>query len=439
MKLEVSLGEAIDKYSILELKLKKINDTHKQVEIKKELDALTECVMYKESLSFYYNLLFYINEQIWDMTNEIKCKTTEDSQFSIISNKIFEYNQKRFRIKNWFNLLGDSSLKEQKSYASTACKLIIKNEETIYNKIAEIHYIALNYDSILIETPYIEIFKRIFNIPTFMYETVESNNVIVLESYEITEPINKEYFELPPINYLGGGMFGDFIQSLSIVNEIFYKTGRKGNIYISNKGDGFRYGLENTYNDTYDMLMKQKYINNYLIYNNHSINVVDLTAWRDDLFELLDNNEICNWSHIYNNKYKVGWGYYKWLETPIDDKFKDTIFINTSAYRWGSINYNLLYSKYGNNIVFIGSDIDQYNHFINETKLDIPFYLCNTFTELCILINSCKLYVGVLSGPLTLAHACHKDRIIALPDSPYDSKLNSNYSNIWNNVYYNCT
>ena len=69
MKLEVSLGEAIDKYSILELKLKKINDTHKQVEIKKELDALTECVMYKESLSFYYNLLFYINEQIWDMTN----------------------------------------------------------------------------------------------------------------------------------------------------------------------------------------------------------------------------------------------------------------------------------------------------------------------------------------------------------------------------------
>ena len=437
MKLEVSLGEAIDKYSILELKLKKINDTNKQVEIKKELDALTECVIYKDSHLFYYNLLFYINERIWDMTNEIKSKTTEDSQFSIISNKIFEYNQKRFRIKNWFNLLCDSSLKEQKSYASTGCKLIIQNEETIYNKIAEIHYIALNYDNILIETPYIETFKRIFNIPTFTYETVESNNDIVLESYEITEPINKEYFELPPINYLGGGMFGDFIQSLSVINETFYKTGKKGNIYISNKGDVFRYGLENTYNDTYDMLMKQKYINNYLIYNNHHINI-DLTTWRDDLFNVLDNNAICNWNHIYNKKYNVDWGSHKWLETPINDKFKDTIFINTTSYRWGSINFNLLYSKYGNNIIFIGSDIDQYNDFINKTKVNIPFYLCNTFTELCISINSCKLFVGGLSGPLTLAHACHKDRIIALPDSPYDSKLNSNFSNIWKNVYYNC-
>ena len=436
MKVEVSLGEAIDKYSILELKLKKINDTNKQVEIKKELDALAECVVYKESLLFYYNLLLYINEQIWDMTNEIKSKTPDDSQFSIISNKIFEYNQKRFRIKNWFNLLCDSSLKEQKSYASSSCKIIIENEETIYNKIAEIHYIALNYDSISFETPYIETIKRLFNIPTFVYNTNDST-IINLQTYEIGETINKEYFELAPINYLAGGMFGDFIQSLSVVNENFYKTGRKGNIYLSNRGDSFRFGLENTYKDTYDTLVKQKYINNYSIYNNNNIDI-DLTIWRDDFFTVLDNNTPCNWNHIYNKKYDVAWGTHTWLETPIEDKYKNTVFINTTSYRWGSnINFNALYEKYGIDIIFIGSDMNQYNEFINKTQIKIPFYLCNTFTEMCILINSCKLFVGGLSGPLTIAHACNKDRMISLQDnSPYDNKVNREFNNIWNNVYY---
>ena len=437
MKIEVSLGEVIDKYTILELKLKKITDATKQTEIKKELNALNECVIYKNKYTFYYNLLFYINEQIWDMTNEIKGKTPDDMTFSIISNKIFEYNQKRFRIKNWFNLLCNSSLKEQKSYALTGCKILINNEETIYNKIAELHYIALNYDNVSFETPHIEIIKRIFNIPTFIYDSTHSNNTIELELYEIPETINRDYFELTPIHYLMGGMFGDFIQSLSVINEIFYKTGRKGNIYLSNKGDYFRFGIENTYNDTYETLKMQKYIKNYSIYKNNIINI-DLTSWRDDLIPLLNNNTICNWNFVYNKNYNIDWGKHKWLDAPINDKYKNTIFINTTSYRWGNtLNFNTLNTKYDNEIIFIGTDITQYNHFINTTKLNIPFYECKTFTELCILINSCKLFIGGLSGPLTIAHAFHKDRIISLNNnSEYESKLNSNFSTIWNNVYY---
>ena len=438
MKLEVSIGEAIDKYTILELKLKKISDISKQTEIKKELNALNECVIYKNQYTFYYNLLFYINEQIWDMTNEIKSKTPNDMTFSIISNKIFEYNQKRFRVKNWFNLLCDSSLKEQKSYASTTCKIIIENVETIYNKIAELHYIALNYDNVSFETSHIETIKSIFNIPTFIYNTIDSHDIIELDKYEIPETINREYFEFLPINYLMGGMFGDFIQSLSVINEFFYETGRKGNIYLSNKGDHFRYGLENTYNDTYEILKKQRYINNYSIYNNNNINI-DLTSWRDDLIELVDKNSICNWNIVYKKNYNVDWGKHKWLDAPINDKYKNTIFINTTSYRWGTtIDYSLLNKKYDNEIMFIGTDnIAQYNHFIDTTKLNIPYYECKTFTELCILINSCKLFIGGLSGPLTIAHALHKDRIISINNnSHYETKLNSEFTTIWNNVAY---
>ena len=43
MKVDVSLGEAIDKYSILEIKLKNITDQSKQLEIQKEIDALNKC------------------------------------------------------------------------------------------------------------------------------------------------------------------------------------------------------------------------------------------------------------------------------------------------------------------------------------------------------------------------------------------------------------
>jgi hypothetical protein len=78
------------------------------------------------------------------------------------------------------------------------------------------------------------------------------------------------------IAYLAGGMLGDFIYSLSIIKEKYIQTGKKGILYISEKGDHFRNGLINTYNDTYDIIVKQDYIEKYEIYNNQPINI-DLT------------------------------------------------------------------------------------------------------------------------------------------------------------------
>ena len=43
MKVEVSIGEAIDKLSILELKMKKITNEHKKIEIQKEINVLQDC------------------------------------------------------------------------------------------------------------------------------------------------------------------------------------------------------------------------------------------------------------------------------------------------------------------------------------------------------------------------------------------------------------
>ena len=113
MKLEVSVGEAIDKLSILHLKQKKIQNKQKLVEIEKEIRELSQCNELIKKHHDYYCQLMYVNEEIWDMTDNIKAMTVNENPhlFASISNKIFNFNQKRFRLKNLFNVLVDSSLK----------------------------------------------------------------------------------------------------------------------------------------------------------------------------------------------------------------------------------------------------------------------------------------------------------------------------------------
>jgi hypothetical protein len=282
MKVEVSIGEAIDKLSILEIKLAKISDEAKKIEIQKEIDCLQECASYKTNYEYYYNLLMYVNEKIWNMTDIIKSITIDDARFSQISNQIFEFNQKRFRVKNWFNLLTSSNIKEQKSYALSHCTIDIESEEVFFNKLAEIYFLALEYDVITFESSITSIISNCLKIPTIVYDNEEKKHltdpkVIILSEFSIPENQDKNAFSLKPITYVIGGMFGDFIQSLSIICEKYYETGRKGILYISERGDKFRNGLENTYNDAYPVIISQKYIQDFKLYNDEPFEI-DLTA-----------------------------------------------------------------------------------------------------------------------------------------------------------------
>jgi len=162
MNIEVSIGEVIDKYSILELKQKKIKDPVKLIEINKELDALQKCKTIINNNKYYYKLLLYVNEKIWDMTDQIKIMDSSWTyEYATISKYIFDYNQKRFRIKRIFNIT--SNLKEQKSYAETCCNIIIKDYQTALNKIPEINYLSIEYDLIIIDDSYKYIFPHITN------------------------------------------------------------------------------------------------------------------------------------------------------------------------------------------------------------------------------------------------------------------------------------
>jgi len=125
MKVEVSDGEILDKLSILEIKLDKIEDVQKLTNIQKEYDTLKETIgeptWYKHvfrNYGFYWQLK-EINETLWEIEDEIRIKEKKqefDSQFVELARLVYKTNDKRAQIKKEINIHTKSNLLEEKSY-----------------------------------------------------------------------------------------------------------------------------------------------------------------------------------------------------------------------------------------------------------------------------------------------------------------------------------
>ncbi len=120
MKIEVSNGELIDKLTILEIKLQKIRDKNKRVNIKKEYDILkgaTERI--KAKISFLYDQLLEINQKLWDIEDrirELERKKDFGSEFIETARAVYHHNDQRAKIKQEINQVTGSDLIEEKSY-----------------------------------------------------------------------------------------------------------------------------------------------------------------------------------------------------------------------------------------------------------------------------------------------------------------------------------
>jgi K+/H+ antiporter YhaU regulatory subunit KhtT len=435
MKLEVSIGEAIDKLNILEIKKKFITNNDKQIEIINEIDALQEVFPYKDNNLYYYNLLSYINESIWNLTNIIKTLNADANNFSKTSHEIFDLNQKRFRIKNIFNNFYLSNIKEQKSYNTTHCHIIIDNISTFYSHIPEIMFLCLEYDVISFDFNDYETLTKIIKFPFIISkDSVAISKTISLSEFSLDKDIRDKY-DYIPITYICGGPFGDFIQSVSVINETFLETGKKGILYITNDrsfgGDTFRNDINSIFKNIQDCILSQTYIKDFNIYNNQKYDI-NLNSWRRSPLLLKDS-----WHNIFKNTFNVNWGFHTWLTVPENKQFENKLIINIPEYR-GIYNIEKIKNiskDFEENILFMSYNKNDYIRFINETKIQCEYYYPSTFMEECSIINSCKIFLGALSGMLTLAHALHKTRIILLLNSN-DDRHNINLGNIWNNVSY---
>lgn len=208
------------------------------------------------------------------------------------------------------------------------------------------------------------------------------------------------------ISYLSGGKIGDFIQQLSIVYEKYLKTNQKAILYISNKGDEFRFGLDKAYKDLSSILALQPYIELFKIHNNEPYDV-DLTSWR----QCDPNGSFIG--RVYK-EYSVYWGVHKWIfNIPVEKKWNRFIVINTTHYRFpDNIDWNALQCEYGrNHMIFVSFEELEYKYFV-KSCFQIGYYKPTSLYELYIILNSCKLFVGSLSAPLSITLSLHSPSTI---------------------------
>ena len=122
MMVEVSVGEVIDKYTILDIKSEKIKDKDKLTNIIKEKNILSLSLSehnYFILFSTEINELKIINEKLWDIEDRIRIKEFKmefDDEFIELARSVYITNDIRFNIKNKINKLSNSNIVEEKSY-----------------------------------------------------------------------------------------------------------------------------------------------------------------------------------------------------------------------------------------------------------------------------------------------------------------------------------
>ena len=122
---EISAGELLDKISILEIKLIKINDKKSLLEINKEYNSLKETqnsnIKLTQNLENLIKELKEVNLKLWDIEdNKRICEKNKDfgKMFVDLSRNVYLNNDKRAKIKSEINKLLGSNIKEVKQYVS---------------------------------------------------------------------------------------------------------------------------------------------------------------------------------------------------------------------------------------------------------------------------------------------------------------------------------
>jgi hypothetical protein len=151
--LPVSLGEAIDKLSILDIKLDKINDNRRD-SVQIEYDLLYKMLRDDiEKYNLFYKIIKIINLEIWDMMNSLRDAEEYNQDYMVLCRECMISNDIRFRIKNKINYISNCELKEQKGYKTMRILFDVRYyTDTLdaINLISPIKYYSFLYDEIII-------------------------------------------------------------------------------------------------------------------------------------------------------------------------------------------------------------------------------------------------------------------------------------------------
>ena len=122
---EISAGELLDKISILEIKLKKIQDKSNQKEINKEYKILKKAQksnikLNKKSINLFKELK-NINLKLWDIEDRVRIfekNKNFNETFIQLAREVYFNNDRRAKIKLEINKIFKSNITEIKKYAN---------------------------------------------------------------------------------------------------------------------------------------------------------------------------------------------------------------------------------------------------------------------------------------------------------------------------------
>ncbi len=119
----ISPGELLDKITILEIKSERMDDPQKVANVRHELRLLSEVwensVSEDETISNLHRLLKSINEELWEIEDDIRDEERNDSfgdKFIELARAVYVTNDKRAQAKKDVNLHHGSDIVEEKSY-----------------------------------------------------------------------------------------------------------------------------------------------------------------------------------------------------------------------------------------------------------------------------------------------------------------------------------
>jgi hypothetical protein len=117
----ISIGELVDKITILQIKQEKIIDQNKLKNIQLELQLLSNKLSLLEIPHLFEQMssLYSVNKELWNIEDDIRKKEKIkqfDNEFVELARSVYYKNDKRAALKKEINILVGSTLVEEKQY-----------------------------------------------------------------------------------------------------------------------------------------------------------------------------------------------------------------------------------------------------------------------------------------------------------------------------------
>jgi hypothetical protein len=119
MQIEVSIGEVVDKWTILSIKALNIQDKDKLTNVFKERTYLTGVIPPEIVHDSLTDELLKVNQFLWkveDLLRDFERSSSFGEEFVNLARSVYRLNDKRARIKKEINLKYGSEFVEEKSY-----------------------------------------------------------------------------------------------------------------------------------------------------------------------------------------------------------------------------------------------------------------------------------------------------------------------------------